>query len=549
MIVHESPDDAVKRYGQELLALRNRPHEKYWVGDHRLNAYEWALRHLFLDDLWALIRIALEWHWLDEELHGCKLMKFVYLKEESDKAIFLPRGHCKTNFFAARRVQQILRNPNIAIMVASATEQFSRDVGKLIADTLTDNDMLQSAFPDILPNKTQKSDVWGLKGYSLPNRRPRIDPTIVCASPGKNVVGKHPDLVWLDDLIVETNNTPVGYEKAEQFIRQCWMLLPPHGYYEATATRYNDQDPYSKIVTGEIIGKQGPFRTLVMSCYEGDNPRRQPIWPRRQRWNSEIHSGVTHKMLEEARKSMGVFFNAQMRNDPVPESEQVVDWKNMNIITDEMMEEFRFTPIRLVGLESLGGGKLILSALKEEAESLSVEMPLYDLTYPKERGLGKDIRLLRCLEPIVNGGFLWVRPWMRPVVDGKPDESDVSSFGYEIRRLGAARHDDLVDAFHHVPATLAPKLLPERNTPAHMYITTDLAWTQKDRHGDFSVVMAVAVTWEGNYWVVDYERFQLDSAHGIARRIISFFQRWNRGSGAPQFYKSQRRRSLATTYN
>lgn len=473
------------------------------------------------------MRVVLRWVWLDEDLHGKDLIGFYNKHENDDTACFIPRGHGKTLTAAARIIQYILKDPNIAIMFASATEKLALDFGAMVAKELINNDMLQAAFPDILPNKNSKLTAWGADGYELPSRRPRIDPTLFSASLKTNIVGRHPDIVFLDDLVVRTNNNPIGWEQAESFIKECKMLLPAQGVIHLTGTRWHDADPYGKIVEGKIRGKKGPFVLApksIRSCYVDDNPARGPIYCAKTRWNMSKETGYTKDQLDDMRKperegGLGEYFDAQMRNDPAPEERQDIKVSDINIYEENERPEL--SHVLSVGIEALGGGLLIYNQLMERLEKLNIKMPATRIEYKRKQGETKIDRIKGVLEPIVREGRLYAMRWMI----GEKTESE--GLGYEIRRFGKARHDDIVDALHNIPLQLSGGSYPEKGQPADLYISCDLAYTEEKR-SDWSVCVAGAIDHENRLWVLDYTRFQISAPSAICDKIIEFYQKWER---------------------
>lgn len=507
MLVHESPDDAIRRVVRELSSLREKEGE---------DLYYRTIAEVCRKDLWFLIRVILDWGWACEDLHGRTILRHIASHRNQDIAVFIPRGHMKTLMFSALVIQAILADPNCAVLVASATEKLTQDTAKLISNTLIKNKILQRAFPDVLPQSKQDVGLWGKDGYVLPNRKDRIDPTLFMASLGANVTGRHPDLIWVDDLIVPGNNTPTGYLKVENFLKECKALMPPHGRIYLTGTRYHDADPYSRIIEGKILGNKGPFNCLILSCYENDDEKQPPIYKPKVRWNMQQESGFSHHLLEQKRKELGVFFNAQYRNNPLPESDQVIRFSDIN--TYEARELPRYGRCMGVGLEVTGSGLLLYKTLEEECQKLKLDLPLREVITPRKAGISKADRIMSAVEPVVRQGKLFVQKWM------KGDGADSDSLGYELIRLGVAKHDDIADALYMAISHMQDGLLPSTREYAHLHIAIDPAFTEKER-SDWTVCMAIVVDHTGNIWVANYERFQATSPTAIAHRIIQFYQR------------------------
>jgi hypothetical protein len=522
----ETPDQRVLRYIRETKEVKRTGNQKvYW----RLIA------ELCKRDLWFLLRFALGYGWLDEDLIGGKLCGFYDSNEGRDTAVFIPRGFGKTLVDQARILQKIFRSPDIAIMYASATAELADDFGSALGRIILGNEIIQRAFHDILPNGTSQIERWGKDGYTIPGRKPRIDPTLSCFSMRANVTGRHPDDAFLDDLIVRTNNDPNGWDRATLFIKEMKLMLPSYGTISMTGTRWHDGDPYGKIIAGIMTGKQGKFATLVESCWVDDNPLlEKSTYPKKIRWDMDKPTGYDHEYFvaqqaPEDQGGMGKFFSAQMRNDPKPDDQCDIRLNYVNIYKPEELPEL--SHVRSLGIEVTGGGRPIYSHLREKAEELRKFLPLVEVTKKKNQGETKADRIRGALEPIVSSGRLWGQQWM--IGDG----GQSGTLGYELKRLGVATHDDIVDALHYVPRFLSCGVSPDDGDPAHVYISVDLAYTE-NQSSDFTVIIAVAVDSKQNYWVLDYDRFQSSSPTGIVDRILKFFCKWSTEEERPRKRRS-----------
>jgi hypothetical protein len=476
------------------------------------------------------MRVILDFGWLDQDLVGYKLIK--YLSDnwgEKDLGILFPRGHGKTLPMSTIVMQEMIRNPDVAILEVSNTEPNANKFGDYIGQTLLGNEFLQMAFGTkynhgnnaILPSSASECTRWGEDGYILPNRKPRLDPTLMCISSRAAKAGRHPDWIYLDDLTEEENNTPKEWAKTCKIVEGLCMTLPSNGFFIWTATRWGDGDPIGSAISGKLIGKQGPFKVIKESCYIDDNPNKGVTYSKKVRWNMKTPTGYSLEQLEADRKAKGVFFNAQMRNDPAPLDVADIKVNYINIYEPE--EAPKTGACRIFGIETTGGGKPIFNGFREYLQGIpgGSSIPLMELEDSRSKGQSKKDRIVAALQPLVDKGAIYARQWMIGEV------SSTEGLGYELRRLGAAAHDDIADCLHNVPLHLAKGITPkEANEPADLYICVDLAWSEEKR-SDFTVIMAVAVDHKKQFWVLDYDRFQLSSPTGIYNRLLSFYTKWN----------------------
>lgn len=532
LIHHTNPDEALRTKCVELEKIRKKDGQ---------TAYWQIVRHLLKNDPWFMMRVALEWAWLDEGLVGDRLIKHFADNEGEDIAILLPRGHGKTLPFSSLAIQQIVKDPNTSILEISRTDKNADNIGNFISEHLLHNDYLQKCFgkkwndDGFLPSSSAECKQWGTDGYTIPYRKPRIDPTLLCISVKGAKAGKHPDIVWLDDPTEEENNNEVGWEHVIKVVEGCWFLLPSHGRFWWTGTRWHDSDPLGRAVDGKLNGKQGEFKTLQVSCYVDDEPLKGCTYPLQTRWNMDKTSGYTLEMLEAKRKprdqgGFGEFFDAQMRNDPAPAERADIKVKDINIITDDNKPEIG--PVRSFGIEVTGGGLVILNGFREHCEQMRFSIPLIEINNPKKQGVTKRDRIVAALQPITSSGKLWAKSWMLG-----PDESR-DTLAYELRRLGKAAHDDIADALHNVPTHMSNGQLPIGKEPAHLYLSVDLAWTEK-KASDWTVIIAVAVDHQGNHWVLDYDRFQISSPTGIYDRLIKFYRKYSEPKSMRQMSRNK----------
>lgn len=519
--IHDSPDEAVKERLQSLAKIKKAKGER---------AYKSMLRHIILTDPWFMMRVVFDWGFLDEELVGRQLLLHLKNDPTLDKVIALPRGHGKTLPMTAILINILLNFPDAAIMMVARTENNAVMFGDTIGQHLTSNPILQDIFGTqneeggILPVSKSETTLWGKDGYNLPSRKPRRDPSLLCVSIGTSVTGLHPDLIYVDDPTEATNNNPTGWSNVISWMNNAKLLLPPQGFMIWSGTTWADGDPLSLAFQGKLKGKQGPFKVLRRSCYIDDNPSKGVIYPKKKRWNMVHETGYTVEALDNMRApqsegGMGQFFNAQMRNDPAPIDEAEIDINQIIIYNQSQLPKLE-DKVRLVGIEADGPGLVLYSGLDEKCRGLKIPMPLTTYNQPRKANMTKADHIKGALQPIIQSGKLYIKEWM--LGDGISNDT----LGYELSRLGAAAHDDIADALRSIVVHLIGGSKPAENEPARVYIGTDLAYTEKAR-SDFTVIMAVAMDNKGNYWVLDYDRFQSSSPSTIHDRIIQFTRKYD----------------------
>lgn len=544
LVLHDEPDKAVAERIKEVTARG--------LGQESRRK---LIRKYCLTDWWFLVRYIFQYHFFCEDLHYNTLYRWKYENMEDDLVTCIPRGHVKTLSTAVDITQEILRNPDIAILGVSATDDLCKGLGKLVGDTLRHNERLVWAFNDILPQGNEKLRAWGAYGYQLPRAKPRLEKTLELASMRTTKTGKHPDLVFIDDITVAENNNENGWQAGADLINNLRRMCNPWGKFRWNATRWDDGDTVGMAIEGNILGKQGKFKSLVMSCYEDDDPTNDVIYKYKQRWNQRGKpngewSGYRKEEFERERKhpdpKVRRFFSCQLRNNPVPEEEQRLELKSLRFFGPEEGCETEKHPdvgrVISVGVETTGGGLVVYNLLEEQIQQQKLNIPLEEVKYPKERGVSKADRIHAALDPWIREGRLWV-----PKSEFPKDLSNTDCLGYELRRLGAGKNDDIADALHIIPKFLTSGLYPRRKgEPAHLYIGVDLAYTEA-KASDYTVALAACVDHNHHLWVLGYSRFRIKQPTIIVHRLIDFYNHWNNRQTAQPF--PSRKGSWASSYN
>lgn len=172
----------------------------------------------------------------------------------------VPRGHLKTTLTVAYVLWRIYRNPDIRILVATATKDLSLQIVKQ-AKQLLENETLQEEVWNIRPHidgaliptmdrgqtyrrrrqaiedliednaDTQAADkkiVWRADAVQVIRRKMCKEPTLQATSVGSNITGMHFDLIILDDIINDdTTATAEKMEKTLEWARDVESILDP----------------------------------------------------------------------------------------------------------------------------------------------------------------------------------------------------------------------------------------------------------------------------------------------------------------------------------
>lgn len=173
------------------------------------------------------------------------------------KLILLPRGHQKSvTVSVAWVVQQILKDPNIRIMIVSSTWKLSKDLLHQIKSVLTQT-ALKDIFGDFSTNQTR----WTTEFIDVAQRtRHSKDPTISTAGIDTGKTGSHVDLLIFDDVVDPQNSaTPEQINKTIDAYKDCLPLLDAGGRIIVIGTRYAMQDLYGYLIEKESRSINGTY--------------------------------------------------------------------------------------------------------------------------------------------------------------------------------------------------------------------------------------------------------------------------------------------------
>lgn len=164
------------------------------------------------------------------------------------KLVLVPRNHLKSSVVTVGwAIQQILKNPNIRILINNAKFETARSFVQTIAAHLDTNSPLSKIFGEFRSNKL----TWNRDSFIIAQRTmPRAQPTVMAASIDSILNGMHFDVIIHDDL-VEPNNvrTREQITKTEEFFKDSFNQIDKGGQIVVIGTRWAAQDLYGHILS------------------------------------------------------------------------------------------------------------------------------------------------------------------------------------------------------------------------------------------------------------------------------------------------------------
>lgn len=172
-------------------------------------------------------------------------------KPARKKALMMPRGHLKSTLGTiAFAIQQILKDPNVRILIANQVWDISRSFLREIKEQL-EKSQLKYIFGEFQSAKWNEDEI-----IVRQRTKPLKEPTIRTAGIETEQTGGHYDIIILDDLVgLQNSQTPDQREKAKRFRRSMINLLDPknpNGMIFEIGTRWHLDDTFSVIFEKEM---------------------------------------------------------------------------------------------------------------------------------------------------------------------------------------------------------------------------------------------------------------------------------------------------------
>lgn len=266
-----------------------------------------------------------------------EICRFVEEDRMMKKLLLIPRGHLKSTIVTiGYSTQQIIKNPNIRILLLNATWQLAVDFLTEIKRNLRQSEELLRLYGDITVDAVEDSqDRFTLKRTDMNIK----GPTVWAAGIESNLTGSHPDLIIMDDVVSRDNTqTREQIDKVILRYKDALDLLEPKGQLIVIGTRWTENDFYSWLLDKDNEVRKG-FKYLVKKAYIGDlktGEGFQALWPQK----------FTQQELIDRQEAKGWYeFSAQYLNDPVPQED--ADFKKV-WFQYYNLEDYRYSTMNTV---------------------------------------------------------------------------------------------------------------------------------------------------------------------------------------------------------
>lgn len=432
------------------------------------------------------------------------LCYFVQNQRDRKKLILVPRGHLKSTLVTiGYSLFRIIENPNVRILILNATWQMAVDFLTEIKNHLEKNELLMEVYGTLAAGNTE----WAQDRITLARSNQGLKgPTVWAAGVDTNLVGAHPDMIILDDVVNrEIADSDENMHKVIMRYKDVLDLLEPGGQLIVIGTRWNDRDLYewilnpdNNVIAGFDVMVKPAFEsdfglTEIFQSGDGAGLVRNHLWPEK----------FSFKELRDRFKGKGPYeFSSQYLNNPVPSEEadfkaswfhygHLADWhgritnRYMTIdpaislrkeadytavmITDVdgygtlfpvHIENLKIDPTQLInlifrlaenyhprqiGIELVAFQKVLQYALNEEMKRRQRFLPITELQIQDR---SKDERI-RALQPLyANGKILHSK-----------EVKNITILEEQLLRFPRGKHDDVIDAFSATLDLIVPPKL------------------------------------------------------------------------------------------
>jgi hypothetical protein len=213
------------------------------------------IKHLCETDLKFLCTVILGMKPWSDDVHGG--LARILANNVDQKLILMPRGHWKSSVATvAWSIQQILKNPNIRILITNAIWDRARDFLGQIVGYLTSKSILSGLYSSF----DGAGSRFTVDKITISQRTDGTlkDPTVTTAGIGTALTGSHYDIIIHDDLVEENNvATPEQIKKVIRFYENSLDLLDPGGLMVTIGTRWAIGDLYGHIIDTQMTELNG----------------------------------------------------------------------------------------------------------------------------------------------------------------------------------------------------------------------------------------------------------------------------------------------------
>lgn len=212
----------------------------------------------------------------------------------------------------------IIRDPDVRICIASQTQGWASDLLRQIKAHIEGNEKFIRIFGDLV------GETWNQDEIIVSTRqKPQKEPTVLAVGVGGQVVGKHFDRIYGDDLVIEeTARTEVQREKLKTWWYKSFKpTFEPHAQVRIVGTRYHFDDLYGHFQKHEFSDC-----TQIIRALEPRGSGYATPWPEK----------FSVAYFLDLRESAGlIIFNSQYQCDTEAMKGEIFQFDDMEFISPD----------------------------------------------------------------------------------------------------------------------------------------------------------------------------------------------------------------------
>ena len=289
------------------------------------------LRQLAVNDFASFIRLIAPYQMLGH-CHE-DLCKWVQKCDTEYKLLLWPRDHGKSRYAGFYVAWQLVRNPAISIIYASATSSLAEKMLEFIKTHIIESPKFQLYFPNMIAKQEGKRKKWNTSEIIVDHparaKAGSSDPTILTTGVGGNIIGYHCDLMVLDDIVVSKNTIregKLGREKVNKWAGDMASILSAENDCLVVGTRYHPKDAYNMMIDAdhEVFDEDTGEATETKAMYHVNQADvevdMQFLWPRAKAKDGKAYGFnktiLAKKKAQYTQAGNITQFYAQYYNDP-----------------------------------------------------------------------------------------------------------------------------------------------------------------------------------------------------------------------------------------
>lgn len=238
-----------------------------------------------------------------------KLMLHFALRHKQSLQLAFRGAGKTTSVEIVQIVHKIVKDINTRILIVSKTQGFAQDILREVKQHLEENERFREVFGDLVGEEKWNDSEIIIRGRTKPMK----ESTVTCVGIGGQLIGKHFDHVFGDDLVDEDNSRTDHGRKSTQtwYYKVMHPTMEPHCELHLYGTRYHFSDLYGHLIANEMADCHQIVPALDV---HGRSP-----WP--EKYSSEY--------FRTKRDQLGlVIFNSQFQCDTEAMRGEIfdIDW-------------------------------------------------------------------------------------------------------------------------------------------------------------------------------------------------------------------------------